>query len=604
MSLRGVPFGLPLGLIGLFYGGLGARLVHLQGFSAEACVRGADQILVRSETSAAPRGRILDRRGEVLALSYPILRLDASPKDVRIRGRRDAEAIARLLAPSLGVGARRVLDRIGGSESYRVVARGLRSEEARGVRDTLEREGIVGFRLVEECARSYPLGEVAGHVVGHMNREEKGGSGVEARYDPLLRGSAGCIRSSRRFAGVVQRAEGGLEGVAWGEPPDPPSPGMDLVLTIDAGVSSIAAEEVSRLAEAFRPEWATVVVLDPRDGSVLALENAPRFDPNEFGRIAGSNLEAMRNPAVEAIVEPGSIFKPFVYATALAEGVLDPQEWFDCEGGAWSLAKRVVRDHRPFGEPLRGIEVFAHSSNIGMAKIGLRLGRDRLRPALRRFDLAERTGVELPGEAAPRMTSTRDWTEEFTTVSVSFGYEVAVSPVRLAASLAAFANDGIVPQVSVVAGLLDAEGIFRARRRDPGVRAIEGSSLAETVVAMEEVFRSGTASRLPPVGFRIAGKSGTSKPPGGQGPVRYLSSFACFGPVEDPRAFVLVLVQDPKGGKYYGSEVAAPSAVRVLERTLSRLGVIAPPAASAEEEDFPPRAHRFPPVASAAGRRL
>jgi cell division protein FtsI/penicillin-binding protein 2 len=600
MAARSVPFSLPLGVIGLFYAGLGARLVELQVLDGEENARVADRVLVREEASGIPRGRILDRRGEVLALSYPVLRLEASPANVTIRGSRDPEAIGRVLAPALGRSEREVRRRLASEASYRVLARGLRSAQAAAVREILDREKILGIRFAEECARAYPFGDLGGHVLGHVDAEGSGGSGVEARYDPLLRGESGSVRSCRRLAGVIQRAEGGLEAVAWGEPADPPRSGMDLVLTIDAKVSSIAQRRIEELVESYRPDWASVVVLDPRDGSVLALENAPRFDPSEAGRLATSRPQALRNPAVENVVEPGSIFKPFVYATGLEERAFDPEEWFDCEGGEWPLGNRTVRDHRPFLEPLRGIEVLAFSSNIGMAKIGLRLGRDRMRPALLRFGMGERTGIELPGEAAPRVTSRRDWTEEYTTVSVSFGYEIAISPLRLATSMCAFANGGVVPSASVVAGLLDEQGIFRPRVRQPGKRAVGGDVLDRTIEAMEEVFRSGTASRLPKPSFRIAGKSGTSKPPGARGEVRYLSSFVCFGPVEDAAALVLVTLQNPKGGKYYGSEVAAPAAVAVLEETLVVLGKIPAPSPAAEEEGGAPARRVFPEVALAA----
>jgi cell division protein FtsI (penicillin-binding protein 3) len=570
MGPRPIPFALPITLLGLLYAGLGARLVYLQGIRGPELAARAERMCRGVEEMAPPRGRILDRTGRVLAVSVPVSELEVAPREVRIAGEKDPRRVASLLAPVLGVPEEEVRGRIAGDRLYRRVARDLPQSKREAVERVLALHRISGFRFVEACVRAYPQGEILGHVLGHVDREGIGRSGVEQRFDALLRGEGG----RRSFGRILPSPPGASRGIAPAEEETEPEPGSDLLLTVDAAVGAFAAEELARAAKTFSPECAVAIVLDPRDGAVLALESYPRFDPNRSEEYAPPYAEMM-NRAVAWTYSPGSAFKPFVYAAGIEEGIFDPEERFACgSSGQAAFGPRIVRDHEPMGT-LSGRDVLAHSSNIGMARIGLRLGIERTERWVRRFGFGQATGIELPGERDGVVHPRARWTENYSLVSVSFGYELTTTPIRLAASFCALANGGHLVPPTLLARPRD-----RARPR----RVLSERTHSIVLDALGEVVRTGTGKKIRSERVAIAGKTGTTVKDAAtrSGPGRrYTSTFVGFAPAEEPAALVLFLIDEPKGGKYYASDVAAPHAGRLLERTLAYLERIPPAVALA-----------------------
>ncbi|MGH7150896.1 MAG: peptidoglycan D,D-transpeptidase FtsI family protein, partial [Planctomycetota bacterium] len=367
-------------------------------------------------------------------------------------------------------------------------------------------------------------------VLGHVDREGIGRSGVEHRFDAFLRGEGG----RRSFRRILPSPPGASRGIAAAEGETEPEPGPDLLLTVDAAVGAFAAEELARAAQAYSPECAVAIVLDPRDGAVLALESLPRFDPNRCEEYAPPYAQMM-NRAVGWAFSPGSAFKPFVYAAGIEEGVFDPEERFACGSGQAAFGPRIVRDHEPMGT-LCGRDVLARSSNIGMARIGLRIGIERTERWVRRFGFGAATGIELPGERDGVVHPRARWTENYSLVSVSFGYELTTTPLRLAASFCALANGGHLVPPTLLARSRD-----RARPR----RVLSERACTMVLDALGEVVRTGTAKKIRSERVAIAGKTGTTVKDGAvkTGPGRrYTSTFVGFAPAEEPAALVLFLL--------------------------------------------------------------
>ena len=567
----GIRPALPFFLLFALFFVIAVRLFQVQVLDGTRLADSARRIVRREEPLPAPRGRILDREGRVLAFSRPVAGLIADP--VEIRRRSDPRSVASWLSKPLGMTPAQVLERIGGSGRYRVVKKGLAAKEAEEVRALLRGRKVLGFSFEEECLRTYPLGPVAAHVVGFSGprtvkdaegreRNVYGGiAGIEGRYDPILRGKEG----RRRYTALTNPFETGLYQ------PDSevlPEPGADIRLTLDAVVATVAYEELASLAEKRKPQWAAAIVMDPRTGEVLALESFPTFDPNRYGRYP---VESLLNRAVACAFTPGSSFKPFVMAGALEEGLVRMTETIDCEQGEWVYGRRRIHDHEREGI-LTPAQVMARSSNIGMAKIGLRLGCTRAEGYVRLFGFGRKTGIELPGEAFGQMTPRSAWSEAYTLCSVSYGHEISVTPVRLAASFCLFANEGDLLEPRLLDRVVYPDG--RVVPVPPGRRkkVLGPETLAKVRGMLAEVMRTGTgktaASRIVPV----AGKTGTTVKDQLQGGKRtYTSTYVGFAPADAPRLLVLVVVDEPQGA-YYGSQVAAPAAVRILERGLRVLG--------------------------------
>jgi cell division protein FtsI/penicillin-binding protein 2 len=511
----------------------------------------------RAKKEKGLRGTIADRSGAPLALSTPCRRVVVHPTRIK-----DVPSAARAIASACGLPERAVLGELRSGRSYvKLVDR----VEDNATIHRIEALRVEGVEIEETEKRYYPHGPLFGHVLGFVGDDGQGLEGIEGKFDKALEGDVGALDyeqdgSQHRFFSV-------------GLPDRMPEPGSDVHLTVDTVIQSFLDREVEEAYRHYHPDSVSGVVLDPSDGSVLALANRPNFDPNRF---LDSARETWRDRVVADTYAPGSSFKPVIASLALERGLVALDESIFCENGRWSFEGRSpLSDTHPHGS-LSFRDVVVESSNIGMAKIGLRVGRDGLYEGIRRFGFAQRTGLELPGEATGTMTPLKDWTEKYTTVSVSFGQEITVTPIQLATAFCAIANGGYRVKPRIVEQIVSPRGeVTRPVRVEP--QRILPLAVVENVRSiLEDVVNRGTGkpARIP--GYRVAGKTGTAERFVGKHVDGYVSSFCAFAPAEQPAVVVLLMLNGVHGAEYYGGTVAAPGVRRVLEDTLHHLGI--PPA--------------------------
>jgi cell division protein FtsI/penicillin-binding protein 2 len=543
-------------------GALSVRLFWLQVVEHGRYMEASRSQHIVRERDPAPRGDILDCRGRVLATSRILPSVAVDPALLA-----DREAAAAELAGLFGVDREDLLRRMGdGTRRFAWVRRGVDDPEAIARakalvlgRDPEEpgeaRPQPLVFR--EEMVRSHPMGPLASQVLGFVGIDGAGLEGLEKVHDGTLRGIDGVrtvVRDAFRKP-IVLPGGGSVD----------PVPGRALRVTLDAVLQGFAEDALRETFERHRPKGAVCVLLDARTGEVRALASEPSFDPSRPG---DAGPEARRARFLTDQFEPGSTFKPLVAAAAVECGAVGKDDLVDCGEGWIRIGSRTVHEHEPRGYgriPLS--RVLAVSSNCGMARVGLRLGIPRARAVLDAYGFGRPTGLGLPGEAAGQITPADRWTPTYTLVSVSFGQEIAVTPLQLAAAYLAIAGDGTVRPPRLVAGDPAA---------DPApVRVLSPRTVLAMREMMEDVVTEGTAKGIGRTGYRLAGKTGTAQKMLGGETRAYVSSFVGFGPVEDPRLLCLVLLDEPsrKEGVPYGSKVAAPYCAEVLRRSLRYLGV-------------------------------
>lgn len=513
-----------------------------------------------SVTVEARRGAILDRHGRDLALSAAALSLYADPKIIA-SPRKTAQKLARILKTRSDVIHSKIKDR---QRRFVWIARRIDPEQA----EKIKALRIRGLSFIEEWKRVYPNETVLGQTLGFLGVEGQGLEGIELHHDEHLRGN------TRKF--LVRRDARGrplmADGLMFQQNPD----GHDLQLTIDAEVQYMLESELTRVMKETEAESAVGVVMDAATSAIRAVAAVPGFDPNRARRFAP---ELRRNRALTDAFEPGSTMKTFVVATALNEGLIQPNSKFFCENGKMKVGGRTIReaDSRHKWGWLSVSEILAFSSNIGTAKMAFDLKADRVRQGLELFGFGARSGVDLPGEARGTLHGL-PWGDHLLS-NVSFGHGMTATPLQIANAYAAIANGGVLRRPYIVESVIDGEtGKIRPLRPTEPIRRV----LAPEVASQMRLLLSGVTApggtgvnaKVP--GFIVAGKTGTAQKvnPKGRGylPGGYISSFAGFLPAHDPRLVIFVAVDHPKK-VYYGSQVAAPLFSRIGAYAARREGL-------------------------------
>ncbi len=567
----------------LMLAAVGLRLVHVQALGRHYFSQRALQQRTYMETIAPRPGDIVDRNGRLLATTVTAQSLFLIPDQIA-----EPMSFAQQLAPALELDPYQLYGEILSrrDKQFMWVKRRLTDAEVQAVRNLKLPPETWGFR--DEYLRRYPQGSVAAHVLGLRNIDGRGRGGVEEGYDDALGGQLGrrvLLRDARGRVIDIQEDQTQL-----------PRHGRTLVLSIDTIVQLFAERELDQLMEEWRPKGACVTVLDPRSGDVLAMASRPTFDPNLPINVPE---EAWKNLNIAAVFEPGSTFKPFVVAWGLQMGVLQPNETFYCENGLYQMGSRLLHDHHPYGN-LNVTDILVKSSNVGMAKIGERLGNELLYEATVNFGFGRKTGCRLPGEVEGIVRPLTQWTS-YSTGSVPIGQEIAVTPLQLITAHAALANGGrlIAPQL-VLAETDNPRAVLR-NETDAAATTSVVSELIDAEIArwlvegpMTEVVKRGTGVRAKLKDFVVFGKTGTAQKmdwaTGQYSKTRVINSFVCGAPADDPRVLVLVVVDEPANkGVLYGGVVAAPCASRILYKTLlhARVAPEAGSPLSAEEDEDP-----------------
>jgi cell division protein FtsI/penicillin-binding protein 2 len=539
---------------------IGFRLYQVQLVQSEELRQRARSQHETTVDIGGRRGAIVDRHGRELAVSVDTSSLYAHPhrfKDDDARGR-----AAKQVGKLLGLNRRELLKKLSSDRPFVWVRRRLDPETTEKLRalDVLA-ENAEAFGLQQEPKRFYPRGRLAVHVVGFSNIDQVGVEGVERQFNDILQGD-----SARYLA-----SKDGLGGKLLQLIRPPRKQPEDLVLSIDASIQHIAERELDRAMRATRAHAASAVVLDPATGQLLALANRPTADPNRYG---GSTPEGRRNRAVVDIYEPGSTFKIVTAAAVLERRLVSPDRRYDCENGSILVAGHRIGDHRPFGV-LSFREIIENSSNIGMLKICRALRPAQFFETITSFGFGGRLGVELPGEREGLLRPVERWSA-LSAPSISFGQEIGVTALQMVSAFGTVANDGVMVPPRVVLGTRDADGSLSSFAAPEPRRIISGRAARTLVGMLEGVVERGTGNRARVGAYRLAGKTGTAQkamPSGGYSPTDYVASFGGFGPLEEPRLAVFVMLDSPDGPIHQGGQVAAPVFRRILSDALTYLRV-------------------------------
>ncbi len=515
----------------------------------------------RRELEWAPRrGLILDRRGQPLAVTRDVDSIFVDPSAFDSPRARDHAAD--LLAPALKMERRKVLEKLSQPEKKFVWLKRRVDEPAAARVRALALDGV---ELVKEPKRFYPQRELAGHVLGFVG-EEAGQEGLERELEPLLRGKSIQVQATRDARGNMVLEHG---------VPDPTDlTGATVTLTLDSAIQLVTERELAKAVKTAGAIGGWAVVLEVKSGAVLALASNPAFDANKPGR----DPMVWRDRAVRDQLEPGSTIKSFVVARAIEEGVLRPDELLYCEHGVWAHAGRKLHDTHPV-DWATPATVLRESSNICAAKIGERLGKERIVRGLRAFGFGEKTGVGLPGEARGALGDPKKMAQ-IALDTTAFGQGMSATGLQEAVAMAAIANGGVLLRPYLVEKVVAPDGAVLQQRGREEVRRALGPSAARTVTAMlEEVVAKGTGTRAALTEYRAAGKTGTAQkvdPVRGGYSDKRLSSFVGFVPADAPRVAILVVIDEPKGigADVTGGMVAAPAWGAIAREALRQLGVM------------------------------
>jgi cell division protein FtsI (penicillin-binding protein 3) len=544
-------------LLALWGGAVVARLGQIQIARHEDYVKRAARQQERTLELGAVRGSILDARGRVLAESVAGVSVYADPQAIS-----DPAATAAVLARVEGLGVSRsdLAKRLGGRGEFAWVARQLPAEVGEAVREL----AIPGIYFLEEFRRSYPKNRLAANLLGYVSIDGEGLGGIEHSLDGRIRGRSGkvtILRDARRGMYLV-----GGEGASGSED------GHDLVLTIDEVIQFAAEKALARAIETWDAPAGSVVVLDPRDGAILALASWPTFDPNRFQSYPASSW---RNRPVQDLYEPGSTFKIVAAAGAIEERIVTPSQMIDCGEGSIQIASARIREHdgKRFGLiPFE--QVIAQSSNVGTIRVALALGQRRFYDWTRRFGFGSRTGVDLPGEASGILRPPERWSQLSNAV-ISIGQEIAVTPLQLAVATAAVANGGVLIRPHIVRHVVDRKGVVVwSAPAEGGARIMSDRTAAVLNEMLKGVIVRGTGKNAQLVEYVAAGKTGTAQKAsrGGYHPDKTVASFTGYVPADRPRLAILVVIDEPRGGAY-GGEAAAPAFREIAEAALRYLDV-------------------------------
>ena len=543
--------------IGFWMLAVSARLVYLQVSQHGTLSNRARQQQQNALDTTPQRGELLDRQGRQLARSVQTISLFMDPAELDAG---QIECTAQQLSTALGFTYAELSQQLSNARTadkrFLWIARRLDVDRGNQILAL----NLPGIHSVIEPKRFYPNGSLASHVLGYVGIDGQGLGGMEHSFNSKIKGEPGELF---------------LERDATGRPYEsfeiPAKPGQTVVLTIDQTIQYHAERALQDAVQRSHAKAGTAIVLDPRTGEILALANAPMFDPNN---VSDSTAAARSNWALQNIYEPGSTFKIVAYSAAIDRGLAKPDDHIDCQMGAITVAGRVVHDHKPFGV-LTLAEALAKSSNVGAIKLGIRVGDESMYDYITRYGFGSRTGIELMGETPGILRKVDHW-QPSSIGSIAMGQEVGVTPLQMVAAFGAVANDGLRIAPHLVREVRNAAGSVVYTAQPEQHRVIN----AETAIALrgmlEGVTLHGTAKKAQLDGYSAAGKTGTAQKidprTRGYSATKFVGSFVGFAPVNNPQVAIIVVIDEP-GGAYHGGDVAAPVFRDIAEQILPALGI-------------------------------
>lgn len=542
-------------ILSLAFTALAGRLVqlHVLRHSELSLVAAANREMVVQRQGR--RGEIRDAGGNLLANSQSVRIVCADPSITAS----NAASVAGKLAPLLKMDVGQLQAKLTGDGKYVRLKAKVDEDTAQQIR-ALKLKGIM---MEDQYLRTYPHGTLASHVVGFVDSDHKGVQGIESAMDKYLAGVEGYE--------VIERDRKGREIRALREEGIEPRDGFHVVLTVDQVIQHIAESELDKAMAEFRPQAGVIIVTRPKTGEILAMSSRPTFDLNNPGTAAA---DARRNRCISDVAEPGSTFKIVVCSGAMNEDIIRLSDQFNCENGAFLYAGRVLHDAHPYGV-LSVEQILYKSSNIGAAKVALKMGASRLYEYIRRYGFGKKTGIGLPGEVSGIAHPLARWTG-LSITRIPMGHEIAATPIQMLMAMNAICNGGRLMKPQIVKRVVDDEGHVIVENTPQQVaQCITPATTAAMTRALQQVVTpEGTAPKAAVDGYDVAGKTGTAqKIEGGQYVRKYYSSFIGYLPANDPELSILVSLDDPSGGAYYGGSVSGPVFRRVAEKTVEYLGM-------------------------------
>lgn len=488
------------------------------------------------------RGNIFDRTGIILARSLPRPSVFYIPSKNETYDHQRAKI--QKLSKVLGLSSKNlsfIYDRIKKGKSFIWVKRKIEP----GLVEQVKALNLSGIYLDEENKRFFPQGRRAAHLLGRVDIDDRGQSGIEYRYNDILEGEKGkrlILRDAKKRKYRFEILKN-------------PEPGKDLVLAIDETIQYITEKELDSAMRMTQALWGTVIVSQPDTGEILAMASYPTFDLNDPPAHV-SKIE--RNRAIHHTFDPGSTFKIVTASAALENKSVGLRDFFDCTPGKIRVPGKTVLDHKKMGV-LTFPDVIVHSSNVGTIQIGERIGRENMYAMIEAYGFGQKTGIDLPAEEMGIFRPVKNWTD-ISLYSLSIGYEISITAIQLLQAINAVANNGIVTRPRIVKNILaqpsEQQGIPQQFRR---VISEETARILTSI--LQDVVQRGTGIKAQVDGYSVAGKTGTAQKfdpaTGRYSNQRHTASFAGFVPVTDPVLSIVVVIDEPDG-KFYGGDVAAP----------------------------------------------
>lgn len=540
--------------------GLGARLAFLHLRPTESTLTRIEQGRRLEQQTRGPRGRILDREGNILAVDIDAKHVCVDPKFILENG--DMQKVADALSSCLSLPRSEVWKLIDQPKRQYVRVQKFMRESAIAPLRALKLKGII---FEDVPIRDYPKGSLGSHVIGFANHEGVGSSGMELRMNSYLQGSSGLRVSQKdgRRHEIYSRRTVDID----------PQSGADVYLTLDQQIQHFAEKALDELVTKYKPKGAWALVQNVRTGEILAMASLPTYDPNRFN---SAPAEWIRNRVINYTYEPGSTMKACIISSAIDQGIVKAGDVFDCENGRWVYGGRSLHDSH--GEGLLTVaDILKKSSNIGAAKVALCMGNERVYDSLKEFGFGSQTGVDLPGEDAGILWPVKRWSK-ISITRIAMGHEILVTSLQMLSALSTIANDGIRMRPQIIQKVVDSNGwpLLEMYPEELGrpIRPATAKQMRRLLARVTQPGGTGTKAALR--GYSVAGKTGTAQKVnlerGGYYHNKYIASFGGFLPAENPVISILVVADDPSGA-HYGGTVCAPAFREIADQTVRYLRI-------------------------------